>query len=105
MMRWCRLSIEVNCAPMLRFLPFALLPLTAMAAAAPLSGMGRSIDGDSLMVGEREVRLFGIDAPEFTQTCTRDGQAWSCGSAAADQLSKLVSGKQVSCQPRGTDKY
>lgn len=82
-----------------------LLVASASAAAAPLSGIGRSIDGDSLMVGQREVRLFGIDAPEFTQTCTRKGQPWACGSAAADQLSKLVTGKQVGCVSLGVDKY
>ena len=56
-------------------------------------------------VGQQEVRLFGIDAPEFTQSCTRGGQAWACGSAAADQLAKLAAGKQVSCTPMGADKY
>lgn len=91
---------------MIRYGPLILLPVAhASAAAAPLSGIGRSIDGDSLMVGEQEVRLFGIDAPEFTQTCTRAGLPWACGSAAADQLSKLVTGKQVSCVSLGVDKY
>jgi len=33
------------------------------------------------MVGDTEVRLFGIDAPEFDQSCTRNGRPWSCGSA------------------------
>jgi endonuclease YncB( thermonuclease family) len=105
MMRWCHLSIEINCAPMVRFLPLALLPLTAIAAAAPLSGMGRAIDGDSLRVGEREVRLFGIDAPEFRQTCMRTGKPWPCGKTAADQLAKLVSGQELSCSELGKDKH
>lgn len=87
-------------------LPLALLALAyASSAAASLTGIGRSIDGDSLMVGKQEVRLFGIDAPEFTQTCIRDGKAWACGSAAADQLAKLVDGKQVTCAALGSDRY
>jgi hypothetical protein len=57
------------------------------------------------MVGQQEVRLFGIDAPELTQTCTRDGKPWACGSAAADQLSKLIAGKQLKCEPVGKDRY
>src|SRR5688500_5070688 len=89
-----------------RYLPLALLPLAyTSSAAAPISGTGRSIDGDSLMVGQQEVRLFGIDAPEFTQTCTRASERWACGAAAADQLSKLVSGKQVNCVTLGTDRH
>lgn len=91
---------------MARYLALALLSLTgASATAAPLVGGGRSIDGDSLMVGQHEVRLFGIDAPEKTQTCVRDGKPWACGSAAADNLSKLVAGKQVSCASLGKDKH
>lgn len=90
---------------MTKYLVLILLPIAATSAAAPLSGIGRSIDGDSLMVGQQEVRLFGIDAPEFTQTCSRSGNRWACGSAAADQLSKLVTGKQVSCVSMGADQY
>ena len=91
---------------MIRFAPVALLALiSAPAAAASLSGIGRSIDGDSLMVGETEVRLYGIDAPEFTQTCQRAGQNWGCGSDAAYQLSKLVNDKQVSCTSLGADTF
>lgn len=86
-----------------------LLPLLVLyaepATAALFGGVGRVIDGDSLMVGEQEVRLFGIDAPELTQTCNREGNAWECGAMAADQLSKLVAGKQVSCASLGKDKH
>jgi endonuclease YncB( thermonuclease family) len=57
------------------------------------------------MVGSTEVRLFGIDAPEFDQSCTRNGQSWSCGSAAADQLMRLVTGKDVRCTSMGIDQH
>lgn len=83
----------------------ALLMVAAAAAGSSFSGVGRAIDGDSLMVGDQEVRLFGIDAPEAKQTCSRNGQSWSCGLAAADQLSQLVSGQQVNCAKVGSDRY
>ncbi len=57
------------------------------------------------MVGQTEVRLFGVDAPEFDQSCTRAGQAWACGSAAADRLASLVNGKQVYCSSMGIDQH
>lgn len=57
------------------------------------------------MVGQTEVRLHGIDAPELTQTCTRDGQSWPCGRAAADQLSKLIGDRPVSCTSLGQDQH
>ncbi len=78
---------------------------SAAAAESPVVGVGQAKDGDSLTVGGREVRLFGIDAPEFDQTCTRDEQTWACGAAAADQLAKLVTGRQVICLPTGVDRY
>ena len=89
-------------------LALALFLITACAPAAaqaPISGFGKSIDGDSLMVGDKEVRLFGIDAPEFDQSCQRAGGEWSSGAAAADQLSKLVTGKTVVCTSVGTDDH
>ena len=91
---------------MFRIFPLILLLLSgASAAAAPISGAGHSIDGDSLKVGDTEVRLYGIDAPELTQTCQREGRAWSCGTDAAYQLSRLVNGKQVSCSTMGEWKF
>ena len=57
------------------------------------------------MVGEMEVRLFGVDAPEFDQSCKRGGQNWACGSEAADRLSKLVTGKDVRCEATGIDQH
>jgi len=81
--------------------------LTAQVANAQQTvwGIGRAKDGDSLMVGEIEVRLFGVDAPEFDQTCMRDKQTWSCGGAAAEQLMALVTGKDVECVPMGFDDH
>jgi endonuclease YncB( thermonuclease family) len=83
----------------------AVVGCTPASAESPFYGLAQAKDGDSLMVGQREVRLFGIDAPEFSQSCTRDGQPWRCGAVAADQLSKLVTGKQVRCVAVDTDEH
>jgi len=71
----------------------------------PIYGVARSADGDSLEVNGKRVRLFGIDAPEFDQACTRGGAQWACGAEAADQLSRLVTGREVRCEPTGVDQY
>jgi len=91
----------------MRHWPLALAVLMGCtpAAAAPFYGIARAMDGDSLTVGNREVRLFGIDAPEFDQTCKRGGQKWSCGAEAADRLAALVTGKDVRCVSMGTDQH
>lgn len=82
-----------------------LASCTPATAAPPVNGIARNIDGDSLYVGDREVRLFGIDAPEYHQTCTRNRQSWPCGIEAAEQLSSLVTGKQLSCVALDTDEH
>lgn len=92
-----------------------LLSLTAVAAVlfasgpagaqSQFNGPARAKDGDSLMVGDREVRLFGVDAPELDQSCKRDGQDWACGTAARDLLASLVRGKSVYCSQVGTDQF
>lgn len=88
----------------------ALVPLLIMLTAVPagaetLSGPARVVDGDTLVVGERRVRLFGIDAPEAAQTCTRDGEEWACGVESARQLSELVGNGDVVCTGDEIDGY
>lgn len=95
----------------------ALAGLTALAAfnhalgsrleaAAPLSGRAIAVDGDTLDLDGRRVRLEGIDAPEISQTCGRRWLGtWNCGRAAQKALDRLVDGRRVECEPKGTDKY
>ena len=94
------------------FLLWALVAGGIAAAAwyaerrtASLSGPARVIDGDSLLVGGAEIRLFGIDAPEFRQTCARGGEVWRCGAEAARVLRSAIGGREVSCSPREQDRY
>jgi endonuclease YncB( thermonuclease family) len=85
----------------------SLLALCAQAASAQsaFSGIGRAKDGDSLTVGNREVRLYGIDAPEWDQTCKRYGRNWACGQVAAEELARLITGKELNCVAVDTDQY
>ncbi len=69
-------------------------------------GPADPIDGDSLWVGHDEVRLKGIDAPEWKQQCERaGGEPWRCGEAARDALARLIGSDDVSCTIRKRDAY
>jgi endonuclease YncB( thermonuclease family) len=64
------------------------------------------IDGDSFRRGKDEIRLNGIDAPEYRQTChTESGREWNCGREAAHALRNLVSGRIVECTGLDADRY
>lgn len=71
-----------------------------------ISGPARAVDGDTLDIGGTRVRLEGIDAPEYAQTCPRSWiGTWPCGKAAQRELGKLAGQAPVECERRGTDKY
>lgn len=69
-------------------------------------GIASVIDGDSLRIGDKTIRLFGIDAPERRQTCTRsNGKRWPCGKSASGKLRALTAGQEVSCSIVDQDRY
>jgi len=83
-----------------------LVPATVLGAPMEtFRGKARAMDGDSLRVGRREVRLWGVDAPEFEQTCERDGRTWDCGRAARAALASRIEGRVLVCEPRDRDAY
>ncbi|MBX6426430.1 MAG: thermonuclease family protein [Variibacter sp.] len=73
--------------------------------AEAIVGPASIIDGDSLRVAGVEIRLFGIDAPELAQICTRAGRPWACGREAAEALRAAAADREVTCRPRDQDRY
>jgi endonuclease YncB( thermonuclease family) len=88
---------------------FGLAAAIAASLALPepaLSGHASVVDGDTLRLGGKRIRLLGIDAPELGQTCTGpDRTPWPCGEVARDKMAELVNGGAVTCAPRGHDRY
>ncbi len=70
-----------------------------------IEGRATVNDGDSLTLGSERIRLRGIDAPEFTQTCRRQGADYPCGRRARDALAGLIGGKPVACAGWERDRY
>lgn len=91
---------------------FAILGLLILLSARldrvetrSLQGRVTVNDGDSITLGTERIRLRGIDAPEFVQTCRKDGADYPCGRRARESLVKLIGGRPVSCAGWERDKY
>lgn len=59
------------------------------------------VDGETLLLNETIVRLFGVSAPARGQACDGGGD---CGAASASALAALVRDRDVTCQLAGRDR-
>jgi endonuclease YncB( thermonuclease family) len=59
-------------------------------------------DGDTIKLNGTTWRLWGIDAPEYHQSCL-DG--WFAGIESARALERHMLGKRIECEFRGKDRY
>ena len=77
-----------------------------LSAADVLSGTARVIDGDTVEIRGRRVRLHGIDAPESGEGC-RDAsrRIHGCGKAATRALASVAQGVVLACEIRDRDRY
>lgn len=82
-----------------------LAALACGAVAGDVTGVATVEDGDSLAIGGRKIRLYGVDAPEGRQVCTRDGKPWRCGQASATALADHLGRRPVVCRVRDRDRY
>ncbi|NNM72023.1 thermonuclease family protein [Enterovirga aerilata] len=90
----------------------ATLVLVALAIGAVsvrreperLAGDVRVVDGDTIELGGRRLRIAGIDAPELRQTCERGGELYRCGETAREELRRLA-GPGLTCRVAGRDRY
>lgn len=95
------LSLSPRIIPALGF----VLALIAAPADAQVSGRASVVDGDTLEVQGRRVRLWGVDAPESRQTCQRGEVPYRCGQEAANALDRRIAGRSVVCRQEDVDRY
>ena len=79
-----------------------------------ISGIAKVIDGDTIRIGEKKIRLLGIDAPEIKQTCKKTWLSTSfisfrkdypCGEISTIRLKKKINDKFVICKYINKDRY
>jgi endonuclease YncB( thermonuclease family) len=95
-----------NIASFLLVLTAALILMNRLGVIDLGTGNASVIDGDSLRLNGTEIRLHGIDAPEYRQMCSdRGGIDYPCGRQAASALRDMVRNSQLTCSSWETDRY
>jgi endonuclease YncB( thermonuclease family) len=85
------------------FLAVTISAALVPAAAETATATNTIIDGDTLEINGKTVRLYGIDAPELGQYCMNGANRYRCGYEAALALTKLVGSGPVECRPTPVD--
>ena len=89
-----------------RLLIILILSLLIFDCEALAQSSVHVIDGDSLRIGNKEIRLEGIDAPEYKQMCfDKTGEEYPCGQRATNYMKYLVSLGEVACREISLDRY
>jgi endonuclease YncB( thermonuclease family) len=71
-----------------------------------ISGKAFIIDGDSIRIGEKEIRLKNIDAPEYFQKCfNKSNKKYNCGQVSKKYLISLTKNKDLNCYFENKDFY
>lgn len=61
-------------------------------------GIAKIINGDTLEMHGRYLKIYGVDAPEPNQTCADGkGRSYYCGKEAARWLKSWISGYEIEC--------
>ena len=71
-------------------------------------GRASVIDGDTIEIHGRRIRLQAVDAPESGQWCGEGEKRWRCGQASAERLAAMIGESVVTCRqdPRDAeDRY
>ena len=90
------------------------LLISKISFAEEISGNANIIDGDSIKIGSKKIRLLGIDAPEIKQKCKKIyfsisfiifQKNYDCGLNSKRALEKKINKKRISCRARSKDRY
>ena len=79
-----------------------------------ISGIAKVIDGDTIEIRKKKIRLFGIDAPETNQKCQKVwltisffsfNKDYLCGEISTNKLKKKINNQFTICKWKNKDRY
>ncbi len=84
-------------------------PLQGSALPPPeaqtIIGRATVVDGDTIKIRDKSIRLFGVDALESGQHCVADGKRQRCAQRAALALADKIGARNVACEKVDRDRY
>ena len=91
--------------------------LTQILNSAEIYGIPKIIDGDTVHIGNKKIRLEGIDAPEIKQQCKKPfltislrigfqfNKDYKCGVTAKIKLKDKINISKIKCISLSKDRY
>ena len=79
-----------------------------------ITGYAKVIDGDTIKIKGTKIRLYGIDAPESKQICSKPwlslhiitfNKDYECGVKTTNFLKKFVKNEILVCEKKSIDRY
>ena len=85
--------------------------------AEEIKGLAKIIDGDTVHINSKKIRLEGIDAPEIKQQCKKDflkisaytgfnfTKDYACGVISKKKLIEKIDNTEITCISTSKDRY
>ena len=79
-----------------------------------ISGFAKVVDGDTIKINSKKIRLYGIDAPEKKQKCKKTHltisfmsftKDYMCGEVSTQKLIKKINKQKLNCNILDVDMY
>ena len=77
-------------------------------------GFAKVVDGDTIKINSKKIRLYGIDAPEKKQKCKKTyltisfmsfTKDYMCGEVSTEKLIKKINKQKLNCNILDVDRY
>ena len=88
------------------FLSLIFLTNISLSDNIEIKGNAYIIDGDTIKISKRKIRLSGIDAPELKQLCSdKNSNSWQCGKKSKIALKNFINKEIITCIGQKKDRY
>ena len=91
--------------------------LTKTLNGKEIYGIPKIVDGDTVYINNKKIRLEGIDAPEIKQQCQKPflqisaligfqlSKSYSCGTVSKKKLINKIDNSKIKCISSSKDRY